>query len=129
MRNGICALMGVLLSVWTATAQSPPKPPSDEIFSFVKIRSLNHVRGRLDNGLDPNLKNNDQFNRDTLLWYAVRNGAPETVNLLLMRGAKVDARDDSFDKTALFQAAFQGNVEIARILIKHGADVNALDDE
>jgi ankyrin repeat protein len=48
---------------------------------------------------------------------------PEVAELLLQRGAEVDAGEPD-DWTALMWSAWKGDVEVMRVLIDHGADVN-----
>jgi ankyrin repeat protein len=117
----------VLISCDRGESQQPKRKPVDEIFDPQKIRDQDYVKARLDNGLDPNTRNHDLYNTDWLLTYAIRRQSPKTVELLLQRGAKVDARSEALDKTPLFQAAFQGELAIAKLLVANGADVNACD--
>ncbi|MEO8596196.1 MAG: ankyrin repeat domain-containing protein [Candidatus Solibacter sp.] len=53
-------------------------------------------------------------------------GQTEIADLLLAKGAHVDARDKS-GATPLHQAALKGNLAFATLLLQHGADVNARD--
>tara|TARA_B100000683_G_scaffold114242_1_gene112397 strand:+ start:3435 stop:3869 length:435 start_codon:yes stop_codon:yes gene_type:complete len=48
----------------------------------------------------------------------------ETVELLIDKGADINAKDDT-GGTPLFWAALEGNEEVAELLIRQGADVNA----
>ncbi|MEC8554553.1 MAG: ankyrin repeat domain-containing protein [Planctomycetota bacterium] len=105
----------------------PAGPPSDPIFSPEKILDTAYVKQRIDQGLNPNARNNAFTNQDCLLTYAVRHGAAETVRLLLSVGADVEIRSSGRSKTPLFQAAYDNQLQIAEILVEHGADVNAVD--
>jgi ankyrin repeat protein len=49
----------------------------------------------------------------------------EIVELLLQRGASVDARGGTDGCTPLYLAAFYGRLEFARLLLDHGADINS----
>jgi ankyrin repeat protein len=60
---------------------------------------------------------------NTALLLAAREGATETVRLLLKAGARVDGRDGAM--TPLAAAAFGGHTSTARLLIKNGADLDA----
>ena len=55
---------------------------------------------------------------------AARRGNAEAVNLLLSRGADVNAKADN-GTTALFAAASRGHGEIVSLLLSNGADVDA----
>jgi ankyrin repeat protein len=60
----------------------------------------------------------------SLLHYAARSKDPRTVEMLIRKGAKVNAtRDDGW--TPLHEAAKEGDVEMVKLLIERGADVNA----
>lgn len=50
----------------------------------------------------------------------------ETVQLLLEKGAQVNAQDEK-GKTALMRAAFAGDTEAVRLLLEKGAQVNVQD--
>ena len=51
---------------------------------------------------------------------------PKVAELLLCRGAELEARDP-VGWTALMHSAWQGNIEIMEVLLSHGADVNVQD--
>ena len=55
---------------------------------------------------------------------AARTGNMESVNVLLRRGAGVDARENTRGQTALMWAATEGHADVVRALIDRGADVN-----
>ena len=55
-------------------------------------------------------------------------GRKEIVELLLSKGADVNAKD-SKGETALMVAAFYGRKETVELLLSKGADVNAKDNE
>ncbi|GMI05285.1 hypothetical protein TrRE_jg11774 [Triparma retinervis] len=50
-------------------------------------------------------------------------GMPETVNVLLEGGAKVDGADREHGRTALMRAAINGNFVVAELMVEKGADV------
>ena len=60
------------------------------------------------------------------LLYAAEKGQKEIAELLITKGADVNAKD-SQGWTLLQHAAINGHKEIAQLLIANGADVNAKD--
>ena len=63
-----------------------------------------------------------------LLTESAIKGQTEIADLLIAKGANVDARDKS-GATPLHQAALKGNLAFATLLLQHGADVNARDGD
>jgi ankyrin repeat protein len=60
----------------------------------------------------------------SLLHYAARSKDLHTVEMLIRKGANINAtRDDGW--TPLHEAAKEGDVEMVKLLIERGADVNA----
>jgi ankyrin repeat protein len=82
----------------------------------------------IEAGMDPNtaLFDEDDYVHEPMLNWAVRNGHAGVAQVLLAKGADVNAKDGD-GRTALMQAAREGDIEIARILLAAGADVNAQD--
>src|SRR5437868_4191192 len=64
--------------------------------------------------------------RNEELLAAVRKGDAAAVQVLLSKGADVNAKSP-YGATPLFFAAERGNIAIIRILLEHGADVNVKD--
>jgi 26S proteasome non-ATPase regulatory subunit 10 len=62
----------------------------------------------------------------TPLFDAASRGHVEIAQMLLERGAVIDARDDD-GETSLHMAVEAGRIQVAQLLLKHGADVNARD--
>ena len=60
----------------------------------------------------------------TALHVAASKGNKEIVELLLTRGADIEAREDT-GRTALHTAAFRGYMEIVKFLLEKGAKINA----
>jgi ankyrin repeat protein len=76
----------------------------------------------IDAGADPNTTLPDG---ETALMTAARTGMVDAVRALLVRGAKVDAREPSKGQTALMWAAAENNAAIVKVLVEAGADVHA----
>ena len=68
----------------------------------------------------------DQIDR-TALMYTCTGPNPDTVNLLLSNGAKVNAIDNHEAWTPLMFAAAEGLTDVVKILLDHKADVNMKD--
>jgi len=65
---------------------------------------------------------------EQLLCWAVKEGHKEISELLIKKGADVNAKEDDivhFGVTPLHWAVEEGHKEISELLIKKGADVNA----
>ena len=75
-------------------------------------------------GADVNSKGNKVNNGATALIWAAYQGHAEVVELLLMKGANVNARDKD-GTTALMCAARRGYIEITELLLNYGINVNA----
>lgn len=74
-------------------------------------------------GFDPDRVDADGV---PLIHYAVAQNNAEILDLLLINGAKVNARDSLF-RTPLMRAVEEGNVAMTELLLSNGADVNAFD--
>ena len=61
------------------------------------------------------------------LHFAVYNGFPEAVELLIRAGAEIDARD-KFGNVALHSAVLKGHSEVVKVLADHYADLNVRDN-
>ena len=64
----------------------------------------------------------------TPLHYAAREGQAQVVEVLIARGAEIDARDNQ-GMTPLHWAAERGQHELAGLLIDAGANMTARDSE
>ena len=89
------------------------------------------VKRLLDKGADPAVRSQDKgsgHEDETALLQAAFWGRLEVAEMLVKRGAKVNARAAN-DIVPLHEAARMGHLELARLLLKHGADANAKDTE
>src|SRR5262245_1685225 len=89
----------------------------DEVHRCIKRGDLIALRRALDSGLDPNLSNRFSW---SLLMLSALEGNTAMGELLVSRGAKVDATND-FGETALSLAAHKGHAPFARWLLAIGA--------
>jgi ankyrin repeat protein len=85
------------------------------------------VKLLLDRGADVNVSSRNA-QKVTPLHGAVTRGDAGVTNLLLDKGAQVNARQER-GFTPIFSAAAAGNVELMELLVKHGADINARTDD
>ena len=58
-----------------------------------------------------------------------RNLTEVAKSLLQEEGVEIDARDETFQRTALHCACINGNMELAMALVDRGADVDARDED
>lgn len=94
------------------------------LFPAAFLNRVAVARELIQHGADVNVTSQKQV---TPLMEAASH-SPHIVDLLISRGANVNARD-VLGGTALMMAARGGRGDIARALIKAGADVNAKDNE
>ncbi|MEO0374665.1 MAG: protein kinase [Cyanobacteria bacterium P01_A01_bin.17] len=78
----------------------------------------------LDKGISPNSK---AYNGNTLLHWAVSNGRPKVVDLLVERGAKLDEIYKPDGRTVLHVGVQHDQPEVAAVLLRRGALVNHRD--
>ena len=86
------------------------------------------VKQLLDKGVDINIYGSTvgvDFGCTALFWAAANNHI-NTVELLIEKGAYIDA-GAGMGGTPLARAAYEGHVEVVELLIEHGANVNAKD--
>jgi ankyrin repeat protein len=130
------AVAGTALAVWWYSPGQQQKRRNATLIEAARSGDAMAAAAALDAGAAVNSRDVDGI---TPLMHAVRGGRPEIANpaptdraelveLLIKRGADVNARTDS-GFVALFWAARYGHVEAAKALIDHGADVNARDKD
>ncbi|MCL5290240.1 MAG: ankyrin repeat domain-containing protein [Firmicutes bacterium] len=90
----------------------------DSFLQCVQEGSLTMVRIFLEEGMDPNTRDNYDA---TVLMLAARGGHAPVVRFLLDKGAEVNARSDD-GITALMAAAYMGQADIVEMLLAAGGD-------
>ena len=88
----------------------------------------NAARARHTGALEALLAKESPEASGALLHEAALKGQTEIADILVSKGANVDARDKT-GATPLHQAALKGNLAIARLLLDHGAAVDARDGD
>jgi len=88
------------------------------VFDIALIHGNTGTIELLENVYDVNTKSK---NKSTALHYAALNDNPEVIQFLVVKGAKIDARDNR-NETPLHWASRQGNLYAIHKLIELGAD-------
>ena len=95
---------------------------ADALFDAAKSGKLERAKELLDQGAYVNVY--DSGTAETPLHHAAFHGHTAVVELLLARGAQVDAHGSS-SATPLHRAAAQGHTTVVKVLLAHGADIGA----
>ena len=108
---------------------APPAGPLDGFRAAIKARDLQAVRSHLDQKQDPNavFVFTDSVRgelRSPAIVFAVNNSSNQVVELLVERGARIDARTES-GVSALHAAANSGDAALIEYLLSRGADIAA----
>jgi len=94
--------------------------------AFVRRGDLKTVQSLLDAGA--NIDGQGGQDNSTLIFEAAKEQSMDMLELLLTRGADIEARD-SQGRTALSQAAFQGDASAVQRLLDHKADISAMNSD
>jgi len=97
-----------------------------ELFGAAMTGDLIDVQTALENGANPNFKNNIGW---TPIHLAAVKGHVEIVRVLLERGADPNAKENIYGWTPLHIAANIGYFRIVKLLLERGADPNAKDND
>ena len=110
----------------TAKPEPPTaKAPDIPLWEAAMRGNIEAVKQHLDAGADVNVKD-DNWGA-TPLHFAARNGHKDVAELLVVKGAAMNTKDDD-GRTPLHMVADIGHNGIAELLIAKGADVNAVGD-
>ena len=93
------------------------KAPDISIYDAVRDGNIEAVKQHIAAGTDVNAQDDEDM---TPLHYAALTGHKETVELLITKGADVNAKENLIRKTPLDAAIFQRDPETADLLRKHG---------
>jgi ankyrin repeat protein len=93
----------------------------EEVHHLIKRGDIVALRRELDNGLDPNIV---PKYRCTLLMLAALEGNTQIGELLISRGADVNAAVENHGDTALSLAAEKGHLPFVKLVMDHGAKTN-----
>jgi len=97
-----------------------------ELINAVKSGDIEAAKMLLNNGADPNIRENDKYGWTALL-YAQENHYLDIVKALIAKGADANMGDNN-RRTPLICASRLGNTGIVKALLAAGADVNAKDN-
>ena len=100
-----------------------PSASERALLAAARKGHIEAVKQHLDSGVNVNAKRTGSTPMHQAAYY----GQKEVAELLIAKGADVNAKDDN-GQTPLFNAAYLGRKEIVELLIAEGADVNAKTD-
>lgn len=95
------------------------------LIQAIKLKDEERVKLLMYAQVNPNEKNDEGF---TPLYFAAQYLTPETLTLLLDRGAKVNLTS-KYNLTPLMAAAAAGRADNVEVLLEYGADPNMLDEK
>ena len=116
--------MKLLLTTIAAVLLVGCGPPARNIWQAATVGNIEAVKQHLAAGVDVDVKaeSSDEW---TPLHYAAYSSQKEVAELLIDKGADVNAKDNKYGRTPLFFTSIYRQKEIAELLIAAGADVNA----
>lgn len=97
----------------------------EDIFTYVREGNAFQVRIWLDN--TENDLNQGDDHRFSLLHWAAKEGRTSIVEMLIARGARINATNMG-DDTALHLAAAHGHLEVVQLLLHNKANINAINE-
>jgi len=117
----LTTIAAVLLVGCGESQQSASAPKANKALLYAtRVGNIEDVKKHLAAGVDVNTKGN--WLEGTPLGNAAEKGHKEIAELLIAKGADVNAKNDG--RTPLHWAAEKGHKETAELLIAEGAEVN-----
>jgi serine/threonine protein kinase len=98
--------------------------PVEAFYAIWQYRDVNKVKSLLDRGVSPNAKD---ASGSSLIHYAVTNNQIEIANLLIDRGADINAHYGRDGHTVLHLAVLHQDGEMTKLLLDNKADPNVRD--
>ena len=119
-------MKNILITIAAVVLVGCGNPEADRaLLKAAEKGNIKAVKQAIADGADVNA--NDKDFVWTPLHYAVRHGHKEIAELLIEKGANVNAKN-KYRTTPLHRAAAWDHKEVAELLIAEGADVNARDN-
>lgn len=95
------------------------------LIQAIKLKDEHRVKLLMYAQVNPNEKNDEGF---TPLYFAAQYLTPETLAMIIDKGAKVNLKS-TYNLTPLMAAAAAGRADNVQVLLEYGADPNLLDDK
>jgi ankyrin repeat protein len=102
------------------------KEPEEQIFDVIKLGDITWLETLLDE--NPGLLETLDWGNSTPLHLAAHYNKLEAAELLILRGANVNAKDRD-GNTPLHNASLLANIEMCGLLLEKGAEVNARNED
>lgn len=122
LATALCFLVAVSAVAIEKATLDESEPKTDSIWSAAKTGDIKAIKQHLADGVGVNARDGE-LGVTPLTWAALL-GQTEAIELLIQKGADVNARNKD-GGIPLHGAAFLGETEIVILLIQKGADVNA----
>lgn len=118
-------VLACFIASWGCRNNPPGQSVHDRLLEAVLAGNLEVVDSCLQNGGNPNLRDDEGT---PLLILAVNAGKPGILASILRYRVSVDARRQSgYQSTALMETALRNDLEAAKLLLSRGAGVNLRD--
>ena len=125
----IITILCVAIGLYLWSILKPDLPDSPVLRKFILAININDIAVVKDIiAKNPSICNSKGKMGEISLHYAAFKGNKEMINLLIAKGADVNAKENDF-KTPFHLAAFASDPEIAKLLISKGALINAKDKD
>ncbi|MBR4508873.1 MAG: ankyrin repeat domain-containing protein [Elusimicrobiaceae bacterium] len=95
------------------------------LIQAIKLKDEHRVKILMYAQVNPNEKNDEGF---TPLYFAAQYVSPETLAMIIDKGAKVNLTS-TYNLTPLMAAAAAGRADNVQVLLEYGADPNLVDDK